>query len=309
MKNNSTINSVFDDFAQALADNGRSVNTVTTYTRNLKSFAVWIQDNEGTFNIKSVQPYHIHTYFAHLRTSLRSKPATLNLARGALAAFFKWAIEEKLITENPIRTVRKVTAIKGAPKALSEELMDRLITVTLATPRLRDAAIVLTLLMTGLRESELCNLLVQDLDFTRNMLIVYAGKGGKYREVPLLPQVGRVLHDYINTERSKIESQYKRPIKRPYLFIGQRGPINRSTVFRVVKTIGIEAGIKNCHPHQLRHTYATFILNTTGDLGAVQTLLGHSSIATTQVYTRPTQELLAERVQSALGNKGLQGVS
>jgi site-specific recombinase XerD len=309
MKNNSTVNAVFDDFAQSLANNGRSVNTITAYTRNLKNFAVWIQDSEGAFNIKSVQPHHIHTYFAYLRTNLRSKPATLNLARGALAAFFKWAIEEKLITENPIRTVRKVTAIKNAPKALSEELMDRLIAVTLATPRLRDAAIVLTLLMTGLRESELCNLLVQDLDFTRNILIVYAGKGGKYREVPLLPQVGKVIHDYINTERSKVEAQYKRPIKRPYLFIGQRGPINRSTVFRVVKTIGIEAGIKHCHPHQLRHTYATFILNTTGDLGAVQTLLGHSSIATTQVYTRPTQELLTERVQSALGKKGLQRVS
>lgn len=307
--NKSTVSSVFDDFAQSLANNGRSVNTITTYTRNLKRFVTWIHDNEGAFNIESVQPHHIHTYFTHLRTNLRSKPATLNLTRGALAAFFKWAIEEKLITENPIRTVRKVTAIKGAPKALSEGLMDQLIAVTLATPRLRDSAIVLTLLMTGLRESELCNLLVQDIDFTRNTLIVYAGKGGKYREVPLLPQVGRVIHDYINTERSNIEARYKRPIKHPYLFIGQRGPINRSTVFRVVKTMGIEAGIENCHPHQLRHTYATFILNTTGDLGTVQTLLGHSSIATTQIYTRPTQELLAERVRSALGNKGLHGDS
>jgi site-specific recombinase XerD len=301
--------SVVVDFAKSLADDGKSANTIAAYTRTLQNFAAWMQDHEGAFEPNAVQPHHIHAYFTHLRAELRHKPATLNLARGALATFFKWAIAEKLSAENPVRTVKKVAAVKSAPKALNEKLMDRLIAATMETPRVRDAAIVLTLLMTGLRESELCNLLVQDVDFTRNMLTVYAGKGGKYREVPLLPQVRKIIHKYINTERSKIEAQYKRPIKRPYLFIGQRGPINRSTVFRVVKTIGLEAGIKNCHPHQLRHTYATFILNTTGDLGAVQTLLGHSSIATTQIYTRPTQELLIERVQTALGNKGLREVS
>ncbi len=295
---------VIDDFVQFLSDEGKSPNTISTYRNVLSKLQAWLAEQRPTPTLPQLQARHLHGYFNYLRTSERAKPATLNLTRGALSAFYKWANEQGLTDQNPVRSVKAVVSLKSAPKALSEPKMDKLIAIALSNPSQRDGAMLLTLLMTGLRESELCNLLIQDVDLKHRTMIVYAGKGGKYREVPLTAQLCKIVQNYISGERVAVLARLKRPLRRDYLFIGRRGAITRSTVFRVINTLGNEAGIEGCHPHMLRHTYATIILNKTGDLTAVSALLGHSSIATTQIYTRPTQELLAERVKTALGDKG-----
>jgi len=295
--------SIIADFAQFLLDEGKSPNTVTTYGRVLSKLDAWLQEQLPTTSLITLSARDLLAYFNFLRTSARAKPATLNLSRGAMSAFYKWTREQGLTDENPARKIKAVVSVKGAPKALSEAQMDRLIEAAMRCLRKRDGAMVLVLLMTGLRESELCQLLVEDVDFKHRTMTVYAGKGGKYRQLPLTAEICGVLSSYVNGERAELAGKLKRPHKRNNLFLGRRGPIARQTVFSVVKTVGKLAGIEGCHPHQLRHTYATIILNKTGDLTAVSELLGHSSIATTQIYTRPTQELLAERVQSALGHK------
>ena len=293
-----------DAFVRYLSDEGKSLNTIATYRQVLSKLETWLQEQRSATSLVDLSAGDLHAYFSYLRTSMRAKPATLNLSRGALSAFYKWAGEQGLAAENPARKIKASVAVKAAPKALNEAHMDRLIEAAMRCPRRRDGAIVLLLLLTGLRESELCQLLVKDVDLEHRTMTVYAGKGGKYRELPLTVELCRVISAYIDGERAEVASNLKRPLKRNHLFIGRRGPITRPTVFRVVNRVGKLAGIDGCHPHQLRHTYATLILNKTGDLTAVSALLGHSSIATTQIYTRPSQELLAERVQSALGHKG-----
>ncbi|MES4787314.1 MAG: hypothetical protein C4294_17610, partial [Nitrospiraceae bacterium] len=205
--------------------NGKSQHTVETYQRHLRSFDKWLHEHHTSsraprsgagearardmLDIRRLQARDLQAYFQYLRTNKRVKPATFNLARGTLSAFFNWALEEKIVAENPARKVKKATSVKGAPKALSEELMDKLIAASRGARSKRDGAIVLTLLMTGLRESELCHLLIPDVDFTRRILTVYAGKGGKYREVPLPEQACQILQTYITTERAEVEARYK----------------------------------------------------------------------------------------------------
>lgn len=295
---------IIDDFLRFIADEGKRPNTVATYRRVLGKLDTWLHENRPSATLVDISARDLQAYFRHLSDNMDSKPATLNLSRGALSAFYTWAIEQSLTDQNPARKIKPSRSIKGAPKALTEAKMDHLIQEAMSYPRMRDGAMVLLLLMTGLRESELCQLLVKDIDFKYRTITVRAGKGEKFRQLPMTSALCRVLNAYIDGERAEVARKMKRALRRQYLFIGRRGAIARQTVFSVVRTVGKGAGIEGCHPHQLRHTYATFILNKTGDLTAVSALLGHSSIATTQIYTRPSQELLAERVQTALGQKG-----
>ncbi len=153
----------------------------------------------------------------------------------------------------------------------------------------RDKAVISVFLYTGLRVSELVNLEIGDVDFEENIIYVHAGKGDKDRIV-VMPDVCRDCVKVYMKERIKIRSNNN------YLFISNKKTrFNTSTVERMVKRVGERSGIaKKVTPHVLRHTFATSVLRNGGDIRFIQQILGHSSLATTQIYTHIDDSTLKE---------------
>src|SRR5438477_12005496 len=115
------------EFTQFLADEGKSPNTIATYRQALCKLDTWLLEQRPAASLVHLSARDLQAYFNQLRTIARAKPATLNLSRGALSAFYKWAIERGLTDQNPAHKIKAIVSVKGAPKALSEQHMDRLI--------------------------------------------------------------------------------------------------------------------------------------------------------------------------------------
>ena len=144
-------------------------------------------------------------------------------------------------------------------------------------------AILHLLYASGLRVSELTSLKVADVDF-ENLLLRVHGKGSKERIVPAAPQVMKQLHNYLTGAR--IELTEAIPLS-PYLFVSRRGrKLDRERIWAIIKSAALQAGIeKNIHPHTLRHSFASHLLANGADLRAIQEMLGHADIGTTELYT------------------------
>ena len=161
---------------------------------------------------------------------------------------------------------------------------------------LRDAALLEVLYATGIRISECCDIKMQDVDFSLETILVH-GKGKKDRYVPFGQYAQTALHEYIQKARTHILLSKEKV--HPYLFINFRGdPLSTRGARYVLNECMKKAAVKgNIHPHMLRHSFATHLLNNGADLRTVQELLGHSKISSTQVYTHVTKERLRKRIQ------------
>ncbi|MEM3738704.1 MAG: tyrosine-type recombinase/integrase, partial [Thermoplasmata archaeon] len=176
------------------------------------------------------------------------------------------------------------------PKYLNEEETHALIES--AKEDLRDYAILRTLAYTGLRVGELCNLEIEDIDFAEGIIHVRSGKGDKDRIVVLEEGTAQALKNYLAV-------RYRMETKTTKVFISRKNhPISPLSVERLVKKYGKKAGIlKKVTPHVLRHTLATTLLNHGADIRFIQTLLGHASVSTTQIYTHLDNENLKKMYQ------------
>jgi len=157
-------------------------------------------------------------------------------------------------------------------------------------------AIVQTMLGTGLRISELVALEVADLEISdrQGTLQVRSGKGMKQREIPLNKQVRAVLLAYLE-ERAENNGEYKQ------LFLGQRGPLTERGVDQLISKYAYQARLENCTAHTLRHSFAKNLVDTGTPLDQVATLLGHESLNTTRIYTKPSRQDLEKAVRRAAG--------
>lgn len=284
-------------FKERLQSNDRSPLTQEGYLKDLRLFAAWIEEEHGeSFSPAAVTPRDVAGFKRHLQTGKGLKPASINRKLAALAAFFRWAHSEGLVGEDPSSFIKGVKEIRAAPKALERKDQTRLLR-EVARPRTkdptkrpwRDLAIVTLLLHTGLRVGELCALKFSDIEMSerKGSLVVRAGKGGKYREVPLNAEARKALKDYL-----EVRPKWEGP-----LFRSQKGgALSPSAVWRVVEKVGRAAGVE-LSPHTLRHTFGTNLLRGGTDLVSVATLLGHESLGTTAIYTRPSQNHLAQEVQ------------
>jgi len=221
----------------------------------------------------------------------RVRPATANRRLSALKAFFGWAEAAGLVRENPARGLEgfKDSAKDRAPRALSTPELRRLLREARRTENPLHRAVIIVLLNTGLRASELCGLRLKDLELSeRKGKIFVRGKGEKMREVPLNAEARRALWEWLSV-RPQVAADA--------LFVGRRGPLTPAGLWRIVKKLGRQAGLEEVHPHLLRHTFATRLLREAGaDLVQVAALLGHEDIATTARYTKPS----AEELEAAL---------
>lgn len=268
---------LIDHYEAYLSRVGKSSHTVKAYTRDLSAFAQWWQQTNGeVFNLQTVTSQDIQEYKKFL-TRQGSKSSTINRRLIALSRFFQ--IKE----QNDI-----------GPHWLDRGEQLKLMRIVKEKGRKRDIAVIQTLLGTGLRISELAALKVFDLEISerRGQLRVRAGKGGKAREIPLDNTTRQILSAYLK-EREEDGSQQ--------LFLGQRGPINEKGIDYLVNKYAYQAQLPNCTSHTLRHSFAKNLVDSGTPLDQVATLLGHESLDTTRIYTRPSKRDLERAVRRASG--------
>lgn len=280
-------------FGQWLRDRetGISPLTVQGYLSDLAKFVDWFRISMGElFTPGSVTPVDVRNYKSHLQTVKKFKPATINRRLASLRVFFTWAVNERLVTDTPIR-VHNVEELPTAPKSLDERTYSKLLRIAQRGGDKRMIAIIQLLRHTGLRVAELCSLRLIDLVLSdrKGKVVVHSGKGSRYREVPLNLDVRRALQEYFDI-RPKVKDDH--------VFIGQRqNGLTDSAVQRIVAEIGRLAGIEEVTPHVLRHTFGRGLIDVGVDLVTVKTLMGHKRLDSTAYYTQPS----VSDLQAAVG--------
>ncbi len=274
--------------------------TARAYRADLARFAAfWERDfaNEPAARtpLSRVDPLAIRAHIAALH---RRRLSNRSLARhlSALRSFFAWACAQGYRESNPARSVGAPRAPKTLPRALSLAETGRLLETPepdAAFPE-RDRAIFEFLYATGLRVSELAGLDLEDLDFSQRLARVL-GKGGKERIVPYGEPAARALKEYL-PGRAALRAGAGGGDESEPLFVNHRGGrLTPRSVARILKRRLREAGLpEKISPHALRHTFATHLLSAGADLRAIQELLGHASLSTTQKYTHVDAARLLE---------------
>lgn len=212
--------------------------------------------------------------------------------------FFRMLVVEEAIKENPAELLQMPSRGKHLPDVLTDNditAMQATLDRSLPGPA-RNYVIIEVLYGCGLRVSELVNLRLSNI-FHEEQLLQIFGKGGKERWVPINPHALNLLEDYIIYNRSHLPIQ---PSEEKYVFLNLRGHhLTRVAVFQFIKEAADKAGIrKNVSPHSLRHTFATELVQNGADLRAVQEMLGHESLSTTEIYTHLTNSYLRQTLQS-----------
>ncbi|MFC1767336.1 tyrosine recombinase XerC [Candidatus Margulisiibacteriota bacterium] len=269
-----------------------SANTVSAYRQDLTQFYRYLKSRSLLSKDLSRMDYHFaRSYLLFLE---KKKLSRRSLARKIIAcrSFFKYLMREKKSTINPFELLHTPKLEKRLPTFLyAGEIKKMLNAPRLKTPLgQRDKAILELLYASGMRISEITDLKMTDLDFGQNEILVY-GKGAKERIVLMGSFARQALRKYIDNGRNGL---LKGRTTAKSVFINKNGGnITPRSVERMIKRYTKEAGIKKkVTPHTFRHSFATHLLEGGADLKVVQELLGHSSLATTQIYTHLTKEKL-----------------
>jgi site-specific recombinase XerD len=284
-------------FLAALRGREASAHTIAAYRRDLAGFAAWFSDHVGApCTLAAITPTDVRDFRTYLRDAQHRAPATVNRKLAALRSFCQWAITTGRRTDSPVATVKDVRQEPRRPRWFPKRDLDRVLRELEAAAKpkakVRDRAIVLTLRHTGLRVGELVGLRVRDVTLSeRKGSLRVLGKGAKERTIPLNQTVRGALAAYLMVRQ-------ERPDAARYgeLFLGQRGPLNRQAVEKLIQKYARRAGLEAFSPHSLRHSFAKSLLDAGEDLVTVQTLLGHERLDTTARYTQPGVRDLEEAV-------------
>ena len=276
-----------------------SENSIRGYISDLNSLLEHI-NKLGVREFKDLELKHIRSWLAYLQTNGASR-STLARRIVSVRAFTYWAASQGWIStdigaalEIP-KPLRKLPEVLNKNEALTVvESMQVKAAEEPGAENIRDLAIIEVLYASGIRISELCSLNISDIDFSRNTLRVL-GKGSKERVVPLGIPAVMALQNYLNSARKDFANEKSQDA----VFLGARGKridqrMARDVVYDAMSAIG-----SRMSPHGLRHTAATHLLEGGADLRTVQEILGHSSLATTQIYTHVSPERLKEAYQQA----------
>ncbi len=285
--------SAIDRFADALwLEDGLAANTLAAYRRDLELFATWLFVNQR-LALDQAQEHHLQAYFADRHA--HSKATSANRRLTVFKRYFRWALRERFITQDP--TLRMLAAKQAlrVPKTLGEAQVDALLSAPdVATDLgLRDRAMLELMYASGLRVSELVLLKTLHVSLNEGVLRIM-GKGSKERLVPFGDEARQWLQRYMAEARPALLGQRQTED----LFITTSGSkpgtaMSRIMFWNLVKRYAIQAGISSpLSPHTLRHAFATHLLNHGADLRAVQMLLGHADISTTTIYTHVARERL-----------------
>jgi len=280
---------IFDRYIQYLeAERNASPYTVRNYKDDLLDFLYFLKKKKiDPLDETKVDRHVLRDYLSHL---VERGIAKNSIARklSAIRSFFRYLVREEIIPKNPIEQVSSPKLDRRLPSFLTREEMEKLLNAPdLATPLgQRDRAILELLYASGLRVSELVSLTPEQVDLNSNEIRVW-GKGSKERMVLMGQPAAEALKNYIGEGRLKLMGKKKSSA----LFLDRYGQrLTERSVQRLLEQYAKKAGIgKRVHPHMLRHTFATHMLDGGADLRVVQELLGHARLTSTQIYTHVTK--------------------
>ncbi|MFD2672828.1 site-specific tyrosine recombinase XerD [Marinicrinis sediminis] len=274
-------------------EKGLSVNTLQSYERDLTQFALYIKETFQVQEVQQIKKQHVTSYLLHGRQQGKAS-ASISRSLVAIRGFFQFLQIERWIDKNPIQHLEMPKQEKRLPKALSIEEVDRLLQAPDVKEKagLRDKAMLEILYASGMRVTELLDLNMDSVH-TGMGFVRCIGKGSKERIIPLGKISLTCVHEYVEMARPHFVR--KQP-QEDALFVNQKGVrMTRQGFWKIIKKYGSELGIKKeLTPHTLRHSFATHLLENGADLRAVQEMLGHADISTTQIYTHVTKSKMKE---------------
>ena len=278
-----------------LLEKSLSPNTLEAYLSDVSKLLSFLND-EG-IAIQQVTLDNLHTFAAGLRDLGIAPRSQIRIISG-IKSFFKFLLIDEYIPADPSEFLESPKIGRHLPDVLTVEEIDRIVKcIDLSQPEgHRNKAMIETMYSCGLRVSELCGLKMNDLYMEEGFLRV-TGKGSKQRLVPMSPTAIKEITTYIDGTRKHIDIK---PGFESFLFLSiRRGkPISRVMVFDIVKKLVQEADInKSVSPHTFRHSFATHLLEGGASLRAIQCMLGHEKIATTEIYTHIDRNRLREEIE------------
>ena len=285
--------SSIDRFIDALwLEDGLSPNTLAAYRRDLALYARWLGDEAGLALDASAE-VHLQRYFSARHDSTRATSANRRLT--VFKRYFRWALREHLIAQDPTLKLQSARQALRVPKTLTEAQVEALLAAPDTATALgqRDRTMLELMYASGLRVSELVALTTLNLSLNEGIVRVL-GKGRKERLVPF----GEVARDWLQRYLAEARPALLAGRQTEDLFVTSSGPhpgtaMSRVMFWMLVRRYAVQAGITApLSPHTLRHAFATHLLNHGADLRAVQMLLGHADISTTTIYTHVARERL-----------------
>ena len=273
-----------------------SENSVEAYIHDLDKFTQFLLINNSEISPKEVELQHLEIFLQWI-SKLGMTPSSQSRIISGLRNFYKYCLQEQISKTDPTALLEAPKLAKHLPDVLSVDEIERIINcIDVSTPEgARNKAIIETLYSCGLRVSELVNLRLSCLYFDVGYIRII-GKGDKERLVP----VGSTAIKYINIYRENIRVHVSvMPGNEDIVFLNRRGrKLSRVMIFIIIKDLAKQAGItKKISPHTFRHSFATHLVEGGADLRAVQEMLGHESIITTEIYTHLNREYLRETLQ------------
>lgn len=281
-------------------ERGLSANTIAAYRRDLDAYLSWLGQHD-VVTVEVVTVDSVRSYIQHLHERADTPLTATSRARvlSSIRGFHRFLLEDGIATADPTLGLTPPKLPKRLPKALSIADVEALLDACAGEDEvsIRDRAVLELLYATGARITEIVSLNVDDITDAEGMVRV-RGKGNKQRLVPVGSYARTALDAYLVRVRPVFSA---RGNSTPALFLGPRGArMSRQSAWLVIQSAAERAHLAgHVSPHSLRHSFATHLLNGGADVRVVQELLGHSSVATTQIYTLVTADALRESYQLA----------
>ncbi|MCH4008294.1 tyrosine recombinase XerC [Companilactobacillus sp.] len=269
-----------------------SDDTKKSYLEDINNFVHALDQNGGFQGFSVVNRFDVETYLTFMDEQEYSDD-TIARRISSLRSFYNYLVRNNFLTKNPFELVQLRRKGRKLPRFFYENEMKQLFEAVKGDDLLsqRDSALLELLYATGMRVSECANLTMSQLDFANGVVLIH-GKGDKDRYVPFGEYAQTALQKYFQDARKVIMNKYEQD--HDFVFINNRGKqiTSRGIEYILDKIIKKTSLTADIHPHMIRHTFATHLLDNGADLRTVQEMLGHSSLSTTQIYTHVTMEHL-----------------